>query len=149
MATRLPALNLSVQYPGGTADAPSRPAVRRYLRATCDLPAEVTVRFVDEQEGRALNRDYRHKDYATNVLSFPYVQEETQIVGDLALCIPVALREAAEQGKAAEAHFAHLIVHGMLHLMGYDHETSTADAEAMEALETSVMQQLGFADPSA
>ncbi len=146
MPPRLPELELSIQYPAGKDNAPSRSAVRRYVRASCSLPAQVTVRFVDEEEGRTLNRDYRGKDYATNVLSFPYVQADT-IVGDLALCTAVAVREAGEQNKTVEAHLAHLIVHGMLHLQGFDHETSTQDAELMEAREREIVHQLGYPDP--
>jgi probable rRNA maturation factor len=146
MAKRLPELSLSVQYPGGKDGAPTRSEVRRYVRASCPLPAEVTVRFVDVDEGRQLNRDYRGKDYATNVLSFPYVQDEL-IVGDLALCTEVALREAIEQNKPANTHLAHLIVHGMLHLQAYDHETSRRDAQRMEQLEREILAGLGIADP--
>jgi probable rRNA maturation factor len=150
MPPRLPALSLSVQYPGGKIGAPTRPEIRRYVRAGLaiggPLPAEITVRFVDIEEGRTLNRDYRGKDYATNVLSFPYVQDE-QIVGDLVLCTAVALREADEQQKPPEAHLAHLVVHGILHLQGYDHETGKKDAARMEALEREIMNQLGYPDP--
>ena len=147
MATRLPALSLSVQYPAGKANAPDRPTVRRYVRAACPMPAEIAIRFVAETEGRALNADYRGKDYATNVLSFPYVQEPEQLVGDLVLCTAVALREAAEQGKTAEAHFAHLIVHGLLHLQGMDHETGKSEAARMEARERDILHSLGYPDP--
>lgn len=104
------------------------------------------MRFVDAEEGRQLNRDYRGKDYATNVLSFPYAVEPV-VQGDLVVCLPVVLREAAEQGKAAPAHFAHLVAHGMLHLQGYDHETGEADALRMEAKEREIMAALGFPDP--
>jgi probable rRNA maturation factor len=141
-------LRLSVQYPGGRDQAPTRPQVRRWVRAACATPAEVTVRFVDGDEGRALNRDYRGKDYATNVLSFPY-ESGTHLSGDLVLCLPVVEREAREQGKSPEAHFAHLIVHGMLHLQGYDHETGRADAKRMEALEQKTLDTLGYPDPYA
>ena len=144
--TRLPDLTLSVQYPGGKADAPTRAEVRRYVRASCAWPAEITVRFVDPAEGQQLNAQFRGKDYATNVLSFPYVQGE-QIVGDLALCTEVALREAAEQGKTATDHLAHLIVHGMLHLQGHDHESGPREARAMEALERAILASLGISDP--
>jgi probable rRNA maturation factor len=106
------------------------------------------VRFVDGDEGRSLNRDYRGKDYATNVLSFPYASGEN-ICGDLVLCQPVVEREAKEQGKSLEAHSAHLIVHGMLHLQGHDHETGRADAERMEALEREILANLGYPDPYA
>ena len=145
---RLPELRLSVQYPGGKDGAPTRPQVRRWVRATCAIPAEVTVRFVDGDEGRSLNRDYRGKDYATNVLSFPYASGTT-LSGDLVLCLPVLEREAREQGKPPEAHCAHLIVHGMLHLQGHDHETGRADAERMEALEREILADLGYPDPYA
>jgi probable rRNA maturation factor len=139
-------LSLSVQYVCNDAALPSRPFVRRCVQASLLRPAEVTVRFVDADEGRQLNRDWRHKDYATNVLSFPYDIEPVAI-GDLAICLPVVLTEAAAQGKTAAAHFAHLIVHGMLHLQGYDHETSAADAVRMEALEREVLARLGYPDP--
>jgi probable rRNA maturation factor len=145
---RLPELRLSVQYPGGKDKAPTRPQVRRWVRAACAIPAEVTVRFVDGDEGRSLNRDYRGKDYATNVLSFPYASGEN-ICGDLVFCQPVVEREAKEQGKSLEAHSAHLIVHGMLHLQGHDHETGRADAERMEALEREILANLGYPDPYA
>jgi probable rRNA maturation factor len=143
---RLPELRLSVQYPGGKDKAPTRPQVRRWVRAACRIPAEVTVRFVDADEGRSLNRDYRGKDYATNVLSFPY-ESGTLLIGDLVLCLPVLEREAREQGKPLADHSAHLIVHGMLHLQGHDHETSRADAERMEALEREILADLGYPDP--
>ena len=145
---RLHELRLSVQYPGGKEGAPTRPQVRRWVRAACGIPAEVTVRFVDANEGRDLNRDYRGKDYATNVLSFPYAAGTT-LSGDLVLCLPVLAREAREQGKPPEAHCAHLIVHGMLHLQGYDHEAGRADAERMEALEREILADLGYPDPYA
>jgi len=145
---RRPELRLSVQYPGGTDGAPTRAQVRRWVRAACGIPAEVTVRCVDAEEGQALNREYRGKDYATNVLSFPY-ESGARICGDLVLCLPVIEREAQEQGKSLEAHSAHLIVHGMLHLQGYDHETSQADAERMEAIERQILADLGYPDPYA
>jgi probable rRNA maturation factor len=143
---RLPELRLSVQYPGGRDAAPTRPQVRRWVRAASAAPAEVTVRFVGTEEGQQLNRDYRGKDYATNVLSFPY-ESGDRICGDLVLCLPVVEREAKEQGKAPEAHFAHMVVHGMLHLQGYDHETGRKDAERMETKEKEILQTLGYPDP--
>jgi probable rRNA maturation factor len=146
MPKKLPELLLSVQYACKNSALPSRPQVRRWLRASCDCAAEVTVRFVDAEEGQALNRDYRHKDYATNVLSFVYAHEP-RLTGDLAICLPVVLREAAAQGKSAEAHFAHLIVHGMLHLLGYDHETGARDARRMEIKEREILAGLGYPDP--
>jgi probable rRNA maturation factor len=110
------------------------------------MPAEVTVRFVGSIEGRDLNRDYRGKDYATNVLSFPY-ENGGRVHGDLVLCREVVEREAREQGKAPEAHYAHMVVHGMLHLQGYDHETGRHEAECMEALERKILADLGYPDP--
>ena len=147
-ARRLPELNLSVQYPGSTASAPTRAQVRRWVRAACATPAEITVRFVGDGEGHALNRDYRGKAYATNVLSFPYESGE-RVSGDLVLCKSVVEREALDQRKPLEAHYAHLIVHGMLHLHGYDHETGKEDAERMEAAERKILETLGYPDPYA
>ena len=146
MTKKLPELNLSIQYPGGKADAPTRPEIRRWIRASCDRPAEIAVRLVDAEEGRELNRDYRGKDYATNVLSFIYGQEEV-VQGDLVLCIPVVAAEAREQGKALMQHYAHMIVHGMLHLQGYDHETSRRDAKKMESREREILAALDIPDP--
>ncbi len=143
-------LNLSVQYACDKAGLPSRQQIRQWAREALNVDGmrggQVTVRFVDAEEGQALNREYRHKDYATNVLSFPY-EIEPVVCGDLVICAPVVEREATEQGKSLEAHSAHLIVHGMLHLQGYDHETSKTDARHMESLERTILQTLGYADP--
>ena len=152
MPSKRPELNLSVQHAVRHEASPHRPQVLRWLRAAQEGAATVSVRFVDVDEGRALNRDYRHKDYATNVLSFVYDSEPVgsalpAVVGDLVICVPVVLREAQEQGKTAEAHFAHLIVHGMLHLQGYDHETGARDARRMEAREREILDGLGYPDP--
>ena len=142
-----PALSLSVQYACNDDALPSRPQVRRWVKKALEGDsAEVTVRFVDAEEGQMLNREYRHKDYATNVLSFPYVPNP-EMAGDLVLCLPVVLQEADQQRKPPEAHFAHLIVHGILHLQGYDHETGDADAEIMEAREREILAALGYPDP--
>ena len=138
-------LDLSVQYACKDPALPSRPQVRRWVRASCGSAAEVTVRFVDAGEGRLLNRHYRGQDNPTNVLSFAYQAEP--LAGDLVVCLPVVLREAAEQGKTAETHFAHLIVHGMLHLQGYEHETGGTDAARMEAREREILAHLGYPDP--
>ncbi len=146
MARRLPELQLAVQYPGGKDGAPPRPQVRRWVRAACALPAAITVRFVDAAEGQALNRHWRGRDYATNVLSFAY-QHDATLRGDLVLCLPVVEREAEAQGKPLDAHFAHLVVHGMLHLQGFDHETGAADAARMEAREREILGHLGYPDP--
>lgn len=143
-------LDLSVQYAQQAADLPLRPQVRRWARAALDVDGarggQITVRFVDADEGRALNRDYLHKDYATNVLSFPYASEPV-VCGDLVVCAPVVAREAAEQDKPLLAHYAHLIVHGVLHLQGYDHEAGKKQARLMENHERAILAALGYADP--
>ena len=138
-------LSLTVQYAHGDARLPSRPQLRRWVSAALERPAQVTIRFVDADEGRALNREFRGKDYATNVLTFSY--EEKPLVGDLVICTPVVLREAKEQRKDCGAHFAHLVVHGMLHLQGYEHEKGERLAQRMEAREREVLARFGIADP--
>ena len=139
-----PELSLAVQYAVKPEDAPSRPQLRRWVKAALSHPAEITLRLVDEAEGRALNRDYRGKDYATNVLTF--ILNDNPLMGDIVLCAPVVCAEAAAQGKPVEAHYAHLVVHGVLHLQGFDHE-SADDAAEMEARETQIVMNLGYADP--
>ncbi len=124
---------------------PGKAQVRKWIHAALGADAEITVRFVGEEEGRQLNREYREKDYATNVLSFPYATEPL-VVGDLVICWPVLQREASEQGKALEAHAAHLIVHGALHLQGWDHENPD-EGNDMEAREREILAGLGYADP--
>ena len=123
-----------------------RHAVTRAIRHALDLDAEITVRIVGEEEGRALNKAYRQKDYATNVLTFDYAQAPV-VMADLVLCAPVVAREAKEQGKTLAAHYAHLLVHGTLHAQGWDHETSEADAEEMEAREVEILAGLGLKNP--
>jgi probable rRNA maturation factor len=142
-----PALSLSLQFvdPAHRALLP-RHKVARWIRAALEVPGQVTVRIVGEDEGRALNREYRHKDYATNVLTFDYVQEP-EVEADLVLCAPVVAREAEAQGIALVAHYAHLLVHGTLHAQGYDHEDDGPEAACMEARETEVLAGLGFDDP--
>ncbi|HMN20075.1 MAG TPA: rRNA maturation RNase YbeY [Ottowia sp.] len=152
----LPPLVLSLQFSRlDDADvhraALVRHRVQRWLRHALDVgvaSAEITVRVVGAEEGRALNRDYRRKDYATNVLTFDY-SGAPHVMADLVLCAPVVAREAAEQHKPLDQHYAHLLVHGALHAQGWDHETSAAEAEAMEARETAILAQLGFPDPYA
>ncbi len=139
-------LSLSLQFADAAhRDHLPRHKVRRWIRHALEAPAQITVRIVGADEGRALNRDYRHKDYATNVLTFDYAHEPL-VQADLVLCAPVVEREAAEQGRTLEAHYAHLLVHGTLHAQGYDHEVE-AEALAMEALESALLLALGFADP--
>ena len=147
----LPQLTLSLQFSDLSDPAPHRAAlprhqVARWLRHALDTDAEITVRIVDAAEGQALNRDYRQKDHATNVLTFDYTQEPV-VMADLVLCAPVVAREAAEQGKTLQQHYAHLLVHGALHAQGWDHETSEDDAEAMEAREIDILARLGLPNP--
>lgn len=149
----LPDLSLSLQFGrfDGVAEhraALPRQKVIRWLRHALDTDGELTVRIVDAEEGQALNRDYRQKDYATNVLTFDYALEPV-VMADLVLCAPVVAREATEQGKTLQAHYAHLLVHGALHAQGWDHETSEEDAEAMEAREIDILARLGYPNPYA
>ncbi len=130
------------------AKTPKKHKIRRWAQAAIMQSATVTIRLVGEEEGRTLNRDYRHKDYATNVLTFTYDEPGGPLVGDIVLCVPVILREAETQNKNADAHFAHLVIHGMLHLQGFDHETEE-DAQTMERRERDILNTLGFADPYA
>ena len=147
----LPELSLSLQF-GTLADAAvhraalPRHAVTRWIRHALACDGEITVRIVDREEGQVLNRDYRKKDYATNVLTFDYTHEPV-VTADLVLCAPVVADEAREQGKTMAAHYAHLIVHGTLHAQGWDHETSDADARAMEAREVEILAGLGLPNP--
>jgi probable rRNA maturation factor len=143
-------LNLSVQYACNKEGLPLRAQIRAWVRAALDVDGarggQITVRLVDGDEGLQLNRDYRGKDHATNVLSFSYDVEPT-VCGDLVLCAPVVAREAAEQNKTLTEHYAHLVVHGLLHLQGYDHETGARQARQMEDHERAILAALGFTDP--
>ena len=147
----LPSLTLSLQF-GDLKDAARhraalpRHTVTRCIRHALDADAEITVRIVDAEEGQAINRDYRGKDYATNVLTFDYATEPV-VMADLVLCAPVVAQEAKEQKKTLAAHYAHLLVHGTLHAQGWDHETSEADAEEMEAREIEILAGLGLKNP--
>ena len=138
-------LALTVQYAVEKDGLPTRSQLRAWAKSALLRDAMVTVRLVDTGEGRMLNRQYRGRDGATNVLTFAY-DESGPLSGDIALCVPVVEREAREQHKNPQAHYAHLVVHGMLHLQGYDHE-KTADARVMEALEAEIVTGLGYADP--
>ena len=140
-------LNLSLQYACNLEDLPLRADFVRWARAALIGGGEVTIRLVDADEGRALNNEYRGKDYATNVLSFPY-ESEPVITGDLVICTEVVAKEAGEQNKPLVSHYAHLTVHGMLHLQGWDHDND-ADAEAMENEEKEILAALGYPDPYA
>ncbi len=148
MTPTRPSLDLAIQF-AVKAELPGRADFRRWAKAALRGDVAAALRIVDAEEGRALNRDYRGKDYATNVLTFEYGPdpETGALTGDIVLCAPVVAKEAKDQGKPLAAHYAHLTVHGMLHLQGYDHETGQADALAMEAVESFIMQVLGFPDP--
>ena len=146
-------LTLSLQFGDIAYAARHRAALPRHwvtrcLRHALAMDAELTVRIVNEQEGRALNASYRRKDYATNVLTFDY-QQSPVVMADLVLCATVIAKEAKEQGKSLKAHYAHLLVHGALHAQGWNHETSLKDAKAMEAFEVQVLAGLGIANPYA
>jgi len=140
-------LKLAVQYATDNADTPTRPQFRRWVKAALMQPAQIVLRLVDESEGHELNKQFRGKDYATNVLTFVY--DDTQpLAGDIVLCTPVVGAEAHQQHKDLLAHYAHLTVHGVLHLQGYDH-MEDAEAAEMEQLETQILAKLGYPDPYA
>ena len=138
-------LAMAVQYASAAQDLPTAAQFRKWARLALRADAEIALRVVDESEGRQLNHDYRGKDYATNVLTFP-LAEEPLLMGDIVLCAPVVAREAEAQQKPLLAHYAHLTVHGVLHLQGYDHETE-AEAVQMESMETEIITKMGYADP--
>ena len=142
-----PALQLSLQFADPRhREVLPRHRVARWVRAALERPAEGTVRLVGEEEGRALNRSWRGKDYATNVLTFDY-EHEPHVVADLVLCAPVVEREARRSRKDLADHYAHLLVHGTLHAQGWDHEHDEEQARAMDARDSALMLGLGFADP--
>jgi probable rRNA maturation factor len=143
-----PELTLSLQF-ADTSHRPHLPRhkVSRWIRAALEAPGEITVRIVGAEEGQALNRDFRAKDYATNVLTFDYSHAPV-VMADLILCAPVVEAEAHAQEITLEAHYAHLLVHGTLHAQGYDHEVEV-QAQEMETQETAILAGLGFADPYA
>lgn len=146
-------LELEVQRVETALPTPGDDQLNRWCRAVLDgrwdQSAAVTIRIVGEEESGQLNHQYRGKSGATNVLSFPFELPEivgSGLIGDLVICAPVVVREASEQGKSAEAHWAHMVVHGILHLLGYDHEAES-DTERMERLEREILEGLGFQDP--
>ena len=144
-AARRARLSLTVQYATAGDDLPARALLRRWAAAALEFDAAVTLRFVGVKEARALNQRYRGKDVPTNVLAFVYDENRG---GDIVLCAPVLRSEARQQSKTLAAHCAHLVVHGMLHLQGYEHDTARA-ARAMEARETAILARLGVPDPYA
>ena len=144
-------LQLSLQFGDIPHTARHRTALPRHFVARCirhalSDDAEITVRIVSTAEGHAINQSYRHKDYATNVLTFGYAQAPV-VIADIVLCAPVVAAEAKQQGKTLQAHYAHLLVHGTLHAQGWDHETSVKDAREMEAYEVDILAELGFKNP--
>ena len=149
IAAKTPRVKLRVQYATDATRVPSRSEFRKWIKAALNQNAEIVLRIVDADEGRNLNLNFRKRDYATNVLTFVYDKVEPNspsLAGDIVLCAPVIESEASQQNKALIAHYAHLTIHGALHLQGYDHETD-ADAVAMERLETQIVEKLGYKDP--
>jgi probable rRNA maturation factor len=140
-----PELSLAVQYASGTRHMPTRAQLRRWVKIALQHDVTITLRIVDEPEGRELNNKYRGKDHATNVLTFVY-DDTKQLTGDIVICAPVVEREAVAQHKDLLAHYAHLTIHAALHLQGYEHE-SEAEAAEMETLETTLMLKLHYPDP--
>ncbi len=138
-------LSLAVQYASAAQNVPTRAQFRRWVKAAQQGDVQVSLRIVDAEEGQQLNRDFRGKDYATNVLTFVY-DDEAPLYGDIVICAPVVEREASEQNKELVAHYAHLTVHAVLHLQGYDHENER-DAAEMEQRETAILAKLGYPDP--
>ena len=142
-----PELRLVVQYASEAAGLPSRAQIRRWVAAALEKDAEITVRLVDADEAQSLNSDYRQKDYVPNVLTFEYGEIMPGVLGgDVVICAPVVAREALEQGKSLKAHYAHMTVHGVLHLQGYDH-LEPADADGMESREIAILKQFRFPNP--
>ena len=141
----VPKLSLSVQYAVDATNLPTRSQFRRWINLASQRDAQIVLRIVDQAEGRALNKNYRGKDYATNVLTFVY-DDTDPLSGDIVMCAPVVAKEARAQHKELPAHYAHLAIHAALHLQGYDHENE-AEAAAMEALEAALMAKLRYADP--
>jgi len=140
-----PKFSLVVQYATQAENLPTRPQFRRWIKSSLQREVQIVLRIVDEREGRELNKNFRGKDYATNVLTFVY-DDSDLLSGDVVICAPVVEREAREQQKELHAHYAHLAIHASLHLQGYDHENEQ-DAATMESLETAIMMKLGYADP--
>jgi probable rRNA maturation factor len=138
-------LNITIQFASTHQHLPSKSQLRKWAKAALRVDTDVTIRIVDAQEALELNSQYRGKDYATNVLTFP-LSEEPHLMGDIIICAPVVAAEASAQNKDLMAHYAHLTVHGMLHLCGFDHETEP-QAELMESIEIQILAKLGYANP--
>lgn len=146
------AIDVDVQFVSQSPQIPDRQSIKMWVRtvlADYNKDTELVIRVVDEYEGTELNKKWRQMDTPTNVLSFPVSNIEAinhNILGDIVICAPVVTREAREQGKSIDAHWAHIVIHGVLHLLEYDHITKE-DAEIMETLETDILANLGYADP--
>jgi probable rRNA maturation factor len=141
----MPQLKLSLQIVSKFAEIPAKNLFKKWAKAALRVDTEVTIRIVDEAESKALNSAYRGKDYATNVLTFP-LTEEPHLIGDIVLCAPIVVAEAKAQNKTLEAHYAHLTLHGILHLHGYDHENDE-QAALMESIEVTTLEKLGYPNP--
>lgn len=146
-----PKLVIDLQYASATIESTlgkiaSPTLMKKWVKSATPLGGLITLRFVNTTEGKKLNLAFRQKDYATNVLTFPYALSKNDLAADIIFCLPVLQKEAKEQDKLLKAHLAHLIVHGCLHAQGYDHEL-TKDAKKMEALEIHILEKLGFANP--
>ncbi len=142
-----PEFSLSVQFASEAGELPSRAQVRRWVAAALERPAEITVRIVDADEAQALNQDYRQKGYVPNVLTFEYGEIRPGMLGgDVVICAPVVEREAREQGKPLQDHYAHMTVHGVLHLQGYDH-LDPREADIMESREAAILRRFHISNP--
>ena len=147
MADPDPELRLAVQFASAADELPARAQIRRWVAAALEHAAEITVRIVDAEEAQSLNRDYRHKGYVPNVLTFEYGEISPGVLGgDVVICAPVVEREAREQGKPLQHHYAHMTVHGVLHLQGYDH-IDPADADIMESREAVILRRFRIPNP--
>lgn len=139
--------SLAVQFASAASELPTRSQIRRWVAAALEHPAEITVRIVDAEEAQALNREFRHKDYVPNVLTFEYGEIASDVLGgDVVICAPVVEHEAREQGIPLKQHYAHMTIHGVLHLQGYDH-LDPADADLMESREVAILKQFRIANP--
>lgn len=141
----MPKIHLTLQNASSELATPTKKQFLKWAKAALRVDTEVTIRIVDKDEGQAFNLAYRGKDYATNVLTFP-LSETPHLIGDIIICAPIVIEEAHAQQKPIEAHFAHLTVHGILHLHGYDHEVEK-QADLMESIEVTTLVKLGFSDP--
>jgi len=147
MADPDPELRLAVQFASAADELPARAQIRRWVAAALEQAAEITVRIVDAEEAQSLNRDYRDKDYVPNVLTFEYGEISPGVLGgDVVICAPVVEREAREQGKPLQHHYAHMTVHGVLHLQGYDH-IDPHDADIMESHEVAILKRFRIPNP--